>query len=364
MLTGDMHPLAAFAFFPKLNNRRFKKLADYFSDLNYIWDAEFDDFFRAGLEEDIAHELVNWRDKQSLAYFEELIRKEDITAVSLPENDYPKLLKEIADPPLTLFVRGKLPVPSRPSLAVVGTRKVSQYGRQVCEEIVAPLAGSGIIIVSGLALGLDGIAHETTLKNSGITVAVLGSGVDRSHVYPAAHQILSEKIIENGGAVISEYPPGFSPTQYTFPQRNRIIAGLTLGTLVVEAPEESGALITARAALDYNREVMAVPHAITSINGAGTNNLLKMGAKVVTGWQDVVEHLNLAVLVEETHGKSEPDLNANENMIYQALSREPKHLDYIIRETGLDSRIVGSTIALMEIRGIVKNAGGMSYLRS
>lgn len=358
-----MNSLAALSFFPKLNNRRFMKLAAYFSDLNDIWPAEFEDLARAGLEQDIAHELVAWRDQKPLSYYEEILSRNGVYSISLTEKSYPKLLKEIPDAPHTIFIRGTMPNEARPALGVVGTRKVSDYGRRACEEIVDPLARGGIVIVSGLALGLDGIAHDATIKAGGITSAILGSGVDRDSIYPAAHRLLAEKIIDTGGAIISEYPPGTKPTQYSFPERNRIIAGLTLGTLVVEAPESSGALITAKCALDYNREVMAVPHPITSANGLGANNLLKQGAKIVTTAEDVIEHLNLAVLIEETSRESVAPLSENEIKILNALAAEPVHLDFIIRETGLDSKTVGSIVALMEIKGLVRNLGGMRYTK-
>ncbi|MDD2758295.1 MAG: DNA-processing protein DprA [Patescibacteria group bacterium] len=357
-----MSTLPALAFFPKFYNRRFRKLAAYFSDLEKIWSAEFEDLARAGIEAEVAHEFIVWRESRPLEYYKNIIEREGITTISINETDYPPLLKQITDPPHTLFIRGQMPRADQPTLAIVGTRRVTSYGRQICDELAGALARQGLVIVSGLAYGVDGIAHEATLKAGGITVAVLGTGVDRNTVYPTAHRVLAERIIDRGGAVISEYPPGFLATQYSFPARNRVIAGLSLGTLVIEAPTESGALITAKVALDYNREVMAVPHSATSLTGVGGNNLLKFGAHFITEPNDVLEALNLAAIAEETKKQTLANLLPIEEKILGALTREPKHIDEIILQIGLDSAATGSALTMMEIKGLIKNLGGMKYI--
>ncbi|HSR89332.1 MAG TPA: DNA-processing protein DprA [Candidatus Udaeobacter sp.] len=353
---------AALAHFPKITYSRYQKLAAYFSDLKELWSAELPDLVAAQLEENIANEFLIWREQNSVEKIIERLNKEGIQTISINERDYPPLLKEINDPPHTLFVRGKLPDSSVPALGVVGTRKFSAYGKLACEEIVAPLVKQGMIIVSGLALGIDGIAHQTALNNKGITVAVLGGGVNKKTVAPQTHSQLAEQIIASGGAVISEYPPGFLPTNYSFPARNRIIAGLTLGTLVVEAPETSGALITAKCALDYNREVFAIPHPITSPTGIGPNNLIKMGAKLVTQAADITEFLNLTGLAEIISNKQTLPSSPTEAKILECISKEPQHIDLIIKTSGLDSPIVNSALILMEMKGKVRNLGGMNYV--
>jgi len=353
---------AALAHFPKITYSRYKKLVGYFINLKNLWDAELEEMVRAGLEENIAYEFITWRENNSVEKILENLFKENIRTVSIGEEAYPRLLAEINDPPHTLFVRGNLPKDKLPTLAVVGTRHCTGYGRQICRELVEILAGQGMVIVSGLALGIDGIAHESALKANGITVAVLGSGINKGNIYPPSHQALAEKIIEQGGAVISEYPPGFLPTLYSFPARNRIIAGLSLGTLIIEAPEESGALITARCALDYNREVMALPHPITSTAGIGGNNLIKMGAKLINKAEDINEALNLQNIKETVHNREIlPDTPA-EAAILEQLGEEPKHIDEIIKTTGLDSPTVNSTLTMMEMKGMIKNLGGMTYV--
>lgn len=352
---------AALAHFPKITYARYKNLKAYFFDLKNLWQAEFVEIVKAGLEEDITHEFLQWRDKNPVEQIIAALQKENIQTVSLSENGYPKLLREINDPPHTLFVRGVLPGDETPAVAVVGTRKLTPYGRMACEKIVGQLATRGLTIVSGLAFGIDGIAHETALNNRGITVAVLGSGVNNSHIYPVAHQTMAQKIIAAGGAVISEYPPYFEAKPYTFPERNRIIAGLTLGTLVIEAPAHSGALITAKYALDYNRDVFAVPHPINAINGVGPNNLIKLGAKLISEADDIIEALNLNNLLGLIKNEKPAEYTPTEEKILNCLRTGAKNIDLIIKETGLENSAVLSAITLMEIKGMARNLGGMNY---
>lgn len=352
---------AALAHFPKITYSRSKRLLEHFSNPEDIWRAEMQELVTAGLEEETVHEFILWRESNPVEKMMINLEKEGIRAISLGDPDYPYLLSEITDPPRTIFVRGTLPKRGLPALAVVGTRRISSYGRQVCEKIVGVLSRQGIVIVSGLALGIDGVAHETTLNSNGQTLAVLGTGIDRGHVYPAFHRHLSERIIEKGGALISEYPPGFLATQYSFPARNRIIAGLSLGALIVEAPVSSGALITARCALDYNREVMAVPHPLSSPVGEGCNNLLKNGARLVTSADDVLEALNLQTIVSAVSSRTPLPANQTEEKIFYLLKKEPRHVDMIIKETGLSSSVVNGSLVMMEMRGLIKNLGGMNF---
>ncbi len=211
--------------------------------------------------------------------------------INIKDKNYPELLKEIYDPPQTLYVNGQLKAKEKYPLAVVGTRKVSLYGQKTTRSLVKTLAQAGFTIISGLALGVDGIAHQTTLDVGGRTIAVLGSSLDI--IYPSSHQQLAQKIIESNGVIVSEYEPKTRPSKWTFPARNRIVAGLSLGTLVIEAPKKSGALITARFALEQGREVFAVPGSVYNKNSDGCNLLIKMGAKPVTKPEDILESFNL-----------------------------------------------------------------------
>ena len=357
-----MHFAAAITYFPKLTYQRTKRLYDFFNSWQDAWEAEIPELVRAGWDENIAAEFIAWRDEFLLEKMPAELVREGITVVALGSKDYPRLLAEIADPPFVLFVRGKLPAEELPTLAVVGTRMCSSYGKQVTTEICEQLVAQKVVIISGLALGIDGYAHEATLSAGGVTVAVLGGGVNQAAVSPSSHRGLAENIVATGGAIISEYPPGFAPTSYSFPARNRIIAGLSKGVLVVEAPTESGALITAKCALDYNREVFAVPHPITSPAGEGANNLIKLGAKLITKASDILDELQIKNIEHIiTNNKVLPS-TPTEAKLLAILSREPQHIDLIIKMSGLDSPTVNSTLTMMEMKGKVRNVGAMQYV--
>ena len=278
--------------------------------------------------------------------------------ILLADKNYPKLLKEIFDPPKELYVWGELKAEEKYPLAVVGTRKISNYGKQVAVPLVKTLANAGLTIVSGLALGIDGLAHQAALDVGGRTIAVLGSSLDI--IYPALHKKLAENIANSGGAVISEYPPGTRPAKYTFPARNRIVAGLSLGVLVIEAPEKSGALITARFALDQGREVFAVPGSVYNPNSIGCNKLIKMGAKPVTGAEDIFETFNLEFSTE-LKKEIKPE-TPEEEILLKFLSHEPIHIDELIKSSKLSPSVANSTLTIMEIDNKVKNLGGNNYI--
>ena len=333
----------------------------YFKTAKNLWEAEIVELIQVGLNEEIAHEFLNWRDNFDIEKTQKELEKNKIKTICFDEPQYPKLLKEIDDPPICLFYRGEIPKDSAPCLGVVGTRKNSSYAKVACEELVEQLSNKNVVIVSGLAFGIDSIAHSATIKKQGLTVAVLGSGVNDKNIMPRNNLGLARDIINSGGAVISEYPPGFEASKITFPARNRIIAGLSLGTLVIEAPEKSGSLITAKFALEYNREVFAIPHSINSKLGIGNNNLLKMGAAPVTDADDIVDALNLNQL-RLPKSNTCIQLPTIQAKIYSCLNKNPKHINLIIKETGLTSSQVGSELILMEINGLIKNLGNNNYI--
>ncbi len=276
------------AFYSKITYGRYCQIQKNFSSFEEFWGASPDELFlRLRWKEDLISHFCSWRKDLEYNKIEELMQEQEMYLVLMDDKDYPPLLKEIHSPPIALFVRGTLENIRKP-LAVVGTRKCSTYGKQITRTLVSELAKEGISIISGLAYGIDASAHYATLQASGNTIAVLGSGCDENTITPAPHRKLAQQIVESGGAVISEYPPGTHPTKYSFPERNRIISGISIGTLVIEAPEKSGALITSDFALNQNREVFAVPHNITNINGAGTNELIKKGSHVVTNSRDIL----------------------------------------------------------------------------
>jgi DNA processing protein len=294
---------------------------------------------------------------------------QNISIVTCQDLSFPPLLRETPDHPYFLYIRGNFDF-TRPCffLAVVGSRKTSSYGRQVAESIVRDLSRAGIVIVSGLAFGIDQVAHESTLRSDGRTLAVLGSGVDDAGITPSTHQPLGQKILE-AGALISEFPPGIPPLPGNFPMRNRIIAGMTLGTLVIEAAEKSGSLITAHLALDYNREVFAIPGSIFSPLSQGTHALIKQGAKLVTSVEDILETFSL---VSHQHGSDSrgsdvrplPVLSAAEKTLFTLLADEPVHIDLLIQKSTLPAHEVSSTLTILEVKKLIKNIGNKVYIRS
>ena len=349
------------SYFPKITPRRYQQMIAFFSSLDNAWQGEFDEFRKAGFEDSLISEFLEWRDKVDEEKIEKVLKQEGITCLTKDDDDYPKLLKEIYDPPFCLFVRGQIPK-NEFMLAVVGPRRYTSYGQQVTEEIVSELARQGITIVSGLAIGIDGIAHKATLKAGGQTVAVLGSGVNKAHVQPAQHCNLAEEIISKGGAVLAEYPPGTVPTKYTFPRRNRIVAGMSLGTLVIEAAEESGALITAQCTLDNGRELFAIPQNINSLTSVGVNKLIKNGACVVTSARDILDALDLHDVKEFVANRAILPASPAEAKILPHLSREPIHVDALTKLSTLDSPTVNATLTIMEMTGKVRNLGNMMYV--
>ncbi|MEK7281158.1 MAG: DNA-processing protein DprA, partial [Chloroflexota bacterium] len=270
-----------------------------------------------------------------------------------------KWLKEIYDSPPVLYVRGEMVPQDEWAIAVVGTRRATVYGRQVAEELATDLARHGITIVSGLARGIDAIAHRAALAAGGRSIAVFGSGLDT--VYPAEHARLASEVSQKG-ALISDYPLGTPPRADYFPRRNRIMSGICLGVLVVEAGETSGALITARLALEQNREVFATPGSILSPMSRGTNRLLQDGAKLVMSYTDVLEELNLTMTAKQLELKELPPVSEAEARVLGQLSAEPCHIDEVCRAAGLPIAAVSSTLALMEIKGIVRQLGGMNFV--
>ena len=277
--------------------------------------------------------------------------------ITIKDKNYPELLKKIKNPPEKLYVEGSLGKEEKYPLAVVGTRRVSNYGAQLTTSLVSQLAQAGFTIISGLALGIDGLAHKAALGAGGKTIAVFGSGLDI--IYPSSHKGLAQNIVKSGGALVSEYRPGTRPFKSNFPARNRIISGLSLGVLVIEAPEKSGALITARCAFDEMREVFAVPGSVYNQTSAGTNQLIKMGAKPVTRVEDVLDAFGLELETKEQEVKPS---SPKEALLLKYLSHEPIHIDRLINLSKLSSQEVSGLLLTMELAGKVKNMGNGYYV--
>ena len=358
--------LIALSYFPKFGPVRLKRIKKYFSKndktLKNGFYASSSELTRAGIEQKIADEFIEARKKIEPERVIENIEKENIKIVSIEDNIYPKLLKEIYDPPLFFYYKGEFGVEDEFSIAVVGSRKCSNYGKQVVEQIVKELALNNITIVSGLALGIDALSHQATVEAKGRTIAVLGSGLDKNSIYPFSNRNLADKIIENNGVVMSEFPLGTAPLRYNFPQRNRIISGLSLGALVIEAGEKSGSLITSRFALEQNREVFAVPGNIYSPISMGPNDLIKQGAKLVTTALDIIETLDLTKINVHIENKKLIPESVEEEKILKHLTKVPMHINNLIQITELDTAKISSALTIMEMKGMVKNLGNMQYV--
>ena len=284
---------------------------------------------------------------------------DEIKTTNIQDENYPKLLKGIKNAPEVIYYRGEMKSDEN-CFAVVGTRRFSPYGKQVALEMAGDLAEAGLIIVSGLAPGIDTFAHTATVERRKRTIAVLGTGVDEKSIYPQSNLKLAQKILETGGALISEYPPDQRGTQFTFPQRNRIISGLSLGILVIEAKEKSGALITAHYAFEQNRKVFAIPGPIHSLNSKGCHYLIKRGAKLVESANDILKDLNLPA-GRQVYQKGIIGETEEENLILNVLKEEVLDIDKIIEKTKLSAAKVASTLAILEIKGKVRNLGGNTF---
>lgn len=355
--------LVAGSNFAKFGARHLLKLKRAFSVWSEVWNAPLLALRQAGIEENLAAEFISFRSQFDVARAWERLQEENISLVEYGDADFPPLLNEIYDPPILLYVKGRWEKDlDRFPLAVVGSRHPSPYGKQVAQELTLELARQGLTIVSGLALGIDALAHTAALAAGGRTIAVLGSGLDWEHIYPTPNRQLAEKIIAAGGAVISEFPLDTLPLRHHFPIRNRIISGLSWGTLVVEAAEDSGSLLTARSALEQNREVFSIPGSIYSPLAYGPNNLLKMGAKVVTGPTDILDALRLESAAPLLAKPVPQAANAEEAALLKVLSKEPQHIDFLTKHSELPAPLAASTLTLMEMKGVVKNLGGMLYI--
>jgi len=339
---------------------KLRLILDQFGDLASAWEASPQQFEQLGIDKKTIKNFITTREEVVLeAELDRTIRA-SIDIIVWSSSNYPKFLKEIPSPPPVLFVKGKILPGDEWAIAIVGTRRYTVYGRQITQELTGALVRSNITIVSGLARGIDGFAHQAALDSRGRTIAVLGSGLD--NLYPAENRALAERIIDGNGALISEYGLGIPPDARNFPARNRIISGLSLGVVVVEAGIRSGALITSSFALEQDREVFAVPGNVNSPASQGTNRLIQQGAKLVRSAEDVLEELNLTMVSQQVAVQQIVPDTAEEALLIEHLSRQPIHIDELTRQAGLPSNLVGSTLTIMELKGMVIQVGGMNYV--
>lgn len=354
--------LVALNSFPKFGQKRLSLIKKHFGNWRKAFESTQKELVNAGLPDNLAHEFIAMRQDIDLKKLERQMQNEGAQVLELGDKLYPPLLSEIYDPPALLFYKGDIKLLSSPCIAIVGTRKNTFYGQQAAIRFASSLSKQGFTIVSGLALGIDSIAHSACLENNGRTIAVLGSGVDRASIYPASNRYLAAKIIERGGLICSEFPLGTQPQRYNFPLRNRIIAGLSQATIVVEAAVKSGALITATCAMDQNREVFAVPGSIFSEVSLGPNSLLKQGASLATSVEELLDTLDLKHLSSYIKKDKIRPESKEEEAILSLIGHEPLHIDEIKRKSQLSSPVLSSTLTLMEMRGIIRNLGGMRYV--
>ncbi|MDD2823466.1 MAG: DNA-processing protein DprA [Candidatus Daviesbacteria bacterium] len=341
---------------------RLKNLLDYFEDPKVIWELNEKEILTRGIPQSVVSNLVNARKTLDPEKYVEGILKSGIKYLTIFDDKYPKLLKEIYDPPIVLYYLGDLLPADKNCLAIVGTRKISGYGTVITEKFATELSNAGLTIVSGLAHGVDTCAHKAVIKAKGRTLAILGGGL--KNIFPSENISLAKNIADGFGAVMSEFAPSEQSLPGNFPARNRIISGLSQATLVTEAAENSGSLITAKLALDQGREVFAIPGPITSELSKGPSALIKQGARLVTEPSEILEELGIKGLKNLDLGtRSDIKLSEIEQKIYDALENENQHVDELCRNLKLSAAIISSSLVKLEIQGVVKNLGGGNYTK-
>ncbi len=365
MLEEEKQYWLAFSAFPGIGPLRFKILIDYFGSAKRAWQAGVKDLLEIGLGEKLTEKFLRFRDGFSISKYLANLKQKNINVLTLTDQDYPKLLKEIPAAPFVLYYRGNLEKINyfAKTIAVVGTRNVTSYGREVTKRLTSDLVGCGLTIVSGMAYGVDTVAHEAAIEAGGKTIAVLGCGVDIIH--PPANSQLYWRIVNGKGVVISEYPVGQYALKGLFPARNRIISGLSEGVVVTQGARDSGALITARYAAEQGRDVFAVPGPITSEYSQAPTILLKQGAKLVTQAEDILEELKIQTgrirkLFVENEWKNKKkqeilNLTKEEKEIIALLSLENLHFDELIAKIKFPAAKLASLLTLLEMKKIIKH---------
>lgn len=349
----------AFSCFPQIGPARFKLFCQYFGSALNAWSAPIEEYKKIGLSIKILDAFAKFRKQFVLSKYLESLEKYKIRAITSSESEYPNRLRGIQDAPYLLYARGNynLEQMCEISVAVVGTRKMTTYGRDMTEKFVVGLVDNSVAIVSGLALGIDSIAHKTAIDNNGTTVAVLGNGLDT--IYPPRNRQLGEEILKRGGAIISEYPLGFPAMPQNFPFRNRIVSGVSLGVLVIEGSEKSGTLLTASSAANQGREVFAVPGSVNSPMSWVPHHLIRNGAKLVESVDDILNELEVHTKSRKQKAKLALPQTEEEQKIWEILAREGLNIDGLVRISGLSIGMILATLTRMELKGMVKNVGGV-----
>lgn len=344
-----------------LSRKRYDLLVGKFGDIEKALEAiDLEMLRQLGCREDAAMKAMNRLDEFDAVTYAAAVQKRGLTLITIEDDQYPQSLRTIEDPPVFLYFRGDLSILSQPCLALVGAREMSEYGKRVTEAFVPEVVRAGMVTVSGLAYGIDAAVAKETLQAGGRTVGVLGHGM--AQMYPKGHTALADEIIKKGGLLLSEFPLDQPPDNYTFPARNRIIAGLSLGTVVLEAAEGSGSLITAELALDYNREVFAVPGPIFDPHYGGCHQLISTGqARLVSSAAQVLQEIGI---VAAEHGPSSfLTSSPTEQAVFDALTSMPQPVDDLVLKAGIEAAAIGATLTMLELQGAVKNVGGGKWVR-
>ena len=331
------------------------KLKSYLGDITEIHELDQSDFEGLGvLSSGALAKIMRYDFRSSIDAYLEKLNTLGIDAITIYDKEYPQELLEIPDKPVVLYIKGKLIPSDHISMGIVGSRKATNYGKWAAERFARELANMGVTIVSGMATGIDSIAHRTALENGGRTIGILGNGLD--NVYPKSNFGLYKEAVNNG-ALISEFPPGTQPYNFHFPMRNRIISGLSLGIIVVEAQQRSGSLITAHHALAQGKDVFALPGNINSIYSHGTNMLIRDGAKPLLDMDDILEEVRELKLIKKSNDVNrlnEVDLSDTERRVLEFLQEGPLHSDILVLKSGMDIQTVISTLTILELKGIIK----------
>lgn len=344
---------------PGIGAVRFQNLLDYFEgDLERAWNADLLELQAAGLSGRVTDNLINARNRLNLDGLWKRVENSGCTVLTWNDTNYPRRLRQISQPPPVIYCAGDYLEEDELAVAIVGTRRVTAYGKAVTEELASALARQRVTVVSGLARGVDAVAHQAALSAGGRTIAVLGSGVD--NIYPPEHRNLAERITHSG-ALISDYALGTAPESSNFPPRNRIISGLSMVIVVIEAGETSGALITASFAADQGRDVLAVPGNITSPNSKGTNKLIRDGARPYLSVDDVIEALNLETVDAKKLARKTLPMDDQERKIIDVIKANPMTIDEIAIQADLPVQSVSASLSMMELKGYVRNTGPMTY---
>jgi DNA processing protein len=361
-LNNDKKFFVAFNYLLNFTFKKYKLLIQNFKTLERAFYSSAKDLIRAGLKPELVFDFVAKRKKINLDEILEKIKEEKIKILVISDKDYPFLLANIYSPPPILYYKGNINIDWNNSLSVVGSRKFTYYGEKIIKDFIPKLTRAGLSIISGLAIGIDSLAHQAVLDNNGKTIAVLGSGLDYWSIYPRANRKMVEEILQKEGLVLSEFPLGTEPISFNFPQRNRIIAGLSRAVLVAEAGEKSGSLITAKYALEEGREVLSLPGSIYDDNFCGNNNLIKSGAGVVLNVDNILDFFNVLPFsnnrVSERVYQGENDL---EREILAFLKNKPLHIDEFSSVLPYNFSEISSSLAVLEIKGIVRDIGGKNY---